>query len=447
MGSNVPFGSKTDYTEKTAPLSRDIIEWAKLNLTGPPGPKGEPGDTGDPGAKGDPGENAPAVKARYSANGVDFHLVYESGVDKYIQFSYDDGATWDAAIIELTGVKGDDGDAAPNVQIEYSSDGLSYQSTPTSPTNYIRFSLDGGLTWQDGIYVKGTDGTNGTNGTNAPAVVIQYSVDGVSYHTTYVPGTDKYIRFSVDGGSTWLVSDRFIGIDGAAGANAYLYIAWADDDQGTGFTLTFDSSKDYRAEVQTTSPITPNVSNFTGLWKKIKGETGSSGANAYVYVAYASDDAGSNFSLTPSDTLDYMAVKNTATYIASPQVSDFTGLWKKIKGNAGSNAEYIELPTATTVHGRIIAGIVEQPVGWTMDSGDNITNPLSSNPVDLVINHGTGKEIIAVEVKSITVDKQIHLIGAAAFGGWEDDDTKNYLNIKSFCETETTVGIYITFAS
>ena len=413
-GSNVPFGSKTDYTEKTAPLSRDIIEWAKQNLTGPPGPAGPKGDTGDTGAVGSAGENAPAVKVRYSADGINFHLVYNAGTDKYIQFSYDDGSTWDDAVIELTGVQGEQGNAAPNVQIEYSSDGLSYQDTQPDPTNYIRFSLDGGSTWQDGIYVRGDQGIQGEQGIQG--------IQGIQGETGPA------------------------GANGTNGTNAYLYIAWADDSDGNGFTLTFDSSKNYRAEIKTTSPITPNVSNFVGLWKYVKGPAGVNGQDVFQYIAYASDISGTGFTLVNSESLDYMAILFSYIEIVTPEVSDFAGLWFKRKGDNGSNASYIELPNAATLSGRCDA-IISQPAGWVIDSADQISNPLSTNPSDLIVYHNTDKEVIDVKVKSKTSDRQTLLVGAAAYSTFEDDDTKKYLCIKSFSETETALGIFIMFES
>ena len=52
------------------------------------------------------------------------------------------------------------------------------------------------------------------------------------------------------------------------------------------------------------------------------------GESSYAYIAYASDDAGADFSLTPSSALTYMAVLSTNEPIASPQASDFAGLWR-----------------------------------------------------------------------------------------------------------------------
>jgi hypothetical protein len=145
------------------------------------------------------------------------------------------------------------------------------------------------------------------------------------------------------------------GVDGVDGSSAYVYIAYASDSSGTGFTTTFNANLDYIAIKSTTTPIaTPQASDFTGLWKNykgaqgiqgIQGETGLTGAagadgtdgvNAYVYIAYASDSSGTGFTTTFDTNLDYVAIKATTTEIVTPQASDFTGLWKNYKGATGA---------------------------------------------------------------------------------------------------------------
>jgi hypothetical protein len=61
----------------------------------------------------------------------------------------------------------------------------------------------------------GVDGADGEDGAAAPEVAIQYSINGsTSWHDTYASG-DKYVRFSVDDGVTWTDGMKFIGEDGA----------------------------------------------------------------------------------------------------------------------------------------------------------------------------------------------------------------------------------------
>ena len=59
---------------------------------------------------------------------------------------------------------------------------------------------------------------------------------------------------------------------------------------------------------------------------------GPQGANAYLYIAYASDDEGTNFSLDPSDARPFIAALHSTSAIPEPDVDDFDGLWVRFKG-------------------------------------------------------------------------------------------------------------------
>ena len=126
---------------------------------------------------------------------------------------------------------------------------------------------------------------------------------------------------------------------GGGSGSGFLYIAYASDETGTGFTLTFDPALKFIAILYSETEIeTPVVGDFTGKWVKYignDGEDGDPGASAYVYIAYASDDTGTGFTTTFDPALDYIAIKATTTAIATPTASDFTGLWKKYKGEDG----------------------------------------------------------------------------------------------------------------
>lgn len=84
---------------------------------------------------------------------------------------------------------------------------------------------------------KGDSGANGTNGTN---------------------GTD--------------------GTDGTNGTNAYHYPAWASDTSGTGFTLVYDNTLAFQADIYSTSALTPTAVDYTGLWYKRIAADGAAGA-------------------------------------------------------------------------------------------------------------------------------------------------------------------------
>jgi hypothetical protein len=58
------------------------------------------------------------------------------------------------------------------------------------------------------------------------------------------------------------------------------------------------------------------------------GQNGTNGTNAYLYVAYAMDTSGDGFSLTPGLGLNYVAILNTNAPISNPTAANFAGLWK-----------------------------------------------------------------------------------------------------------------------
>ena len=63
--------------------------------------------------------------------------------------------------------------------------------------------------------------------------------------------------------------------------------------------------------------------------------TGEGGTSSFTYIAYASDDLGTDFTTVFDSALDFIAIKTSTTPLASPATSDFTGLWKNYKGAKG----------------------------------------------------------------------------------------------------------------
>ncbi len=81
-----------------------------------------------------------------------------------------------------------------------------------------------GIDWDDVGQIqgpKGDTGDAGADGDAAPDVLIQYSIDGNAPWTSgFISLSHKYIRFSTDGGESWSVSAKFVGQDGQDGAGA-----------------------------------------------------------------------------------------------------------------------------------------------------------------------------------------------------------------------------------
>lgn len=138
--------------------------------------------------------------------------------------------------------------------------------------------------------------------------------------------------------------------------SAYVYIGYASDANGTGFSMTPGPTLKYVAFLNTTSPLAnPQASDFDGLWEKYIGDDGAPGTpgdpgapgapgadgdDAYVYIAYASDANGTGFTMTFTGLHNFIAIKTTTTPIANPVASDFTGLWKQYAGEVTPGPHY-----------------------------------------------------------------------------------------------------------
>jgi hypothetical protein len=168
---------------------------------------------------GPKGDAAPAMQIQYSADNADWHSVFAEG-DYFIRFSVDAGNSWSSGV-QFVGLDGVDSFnyvayASDNTGIGWSltpSDTLKYRAEIHSSTELTPVEAD----FSGAIWVKylGNDGLDGDPGDNAPLTQIQYSADGsTDWHTTFAQATDKYIRISVDGGSTWADGMRIVGIDG-----------------------------------------------------------------------------------------------------------------------------------------------------------------------------------------------------------------------------------------
>lgn len=150
-------------------------------IRGPQGIPGEDGPQGEPGVQGDPGTPAPELDIQYSADNSSWSDSYTAG-DFYARFSTDGGSTWGSALLIRgeqglqgdegptgdTGPQGPAGTPAPALEIEYSADGNTWSTTYTTGDYYVRFSVDGGLTWGAGLMFRGPQGETGLTGAVGP---------------------------------------------------------------------------------------------------------------------------------------------------------------------------------------------------------------------------------------------------------------------------------------
>jgi hypothetical protein len=264
------------------------------------------------------------------------------------------------------------------------------------------------------IRVAGGPGPQGNDGEDS-FTYIGYATDGAGSGFAITPDpTRKYIALRNSNVPLVVVAaifsglwGKYLGEDGATGAagadgtSKYVFIGYADDAAGTGFTLTFNVSKAYIAFLVKSVDVPPLVAEFAGTWARylgtngtngtdgktihsgtgvppgglgvdgdyyidnnapktiygpktagawgagtsivgpagatgadgVTGAPGADGTNAFLYIAYADDAAGTGFTLIFDPNKNWIAIKQTSTLIPSPVVGDFAGLFTKYQGD------------------------------------------------------------------------------------------------------------------
>lgn len=179
----------------------------------------------------------------------------------------------------------------------------------------------------------------------AAGAVLQFSPDASAWKDSQEDG-DVYIRFrsASDASAAWSPAIALPqGAAGTNGKNAYMYVRYASDAEGTGFSPAPSSALPFIGIIVTDTELTSvDAAAFTGRWVRYqgeKGEPGEDGKSAYTYVAYASDNTGASFSLTPTSGLKYRAELHSDAPLASPNAADFAdAVWVKYIGDDGTGA-------------------------------------------------------------------------------------------------------------
>lgn len=232
--------------------------------------------------------------------------------------------------------------------------------TPTSgniPTNTTYWS----------VYAS-----KGERGNDAPYLRVQYSVDGTSWHDTFVTG-DKYIRSSNDNGSTWSSAIKIVGEDGLDGSDG--------EDGLTGAYTEYNFSKNTSPTVSPTTgwqstPPALNIGEYlwmrsrnvavggvVGSWststrisgekgdKGDKGDTGESASLLYLtatsqVMTYDGEGNADPTSQTITFTANLQNLTGTATFTATAYNSAGSSLGSVTLGGSGNtrtmtNAQFL----------------------------------------------------------------------------------------------------------
>lgn len=186
------------------------------------------------------------------------------------------------------------------VKVKYSSDNKNWHYNFESNDTFAKYSYDGGLTWTEGIKIRGTDGINGVPGQN-----------------------------------------------GADGQTYYTWIVYADDAFGNGLSLS-SNNKRYIGIAYNKPSSTPELKVSHYSFSKIQGDNGLDGSDGlpgtngldgktyYAWIKYA-DSPTSGMSDNPNGKA-YMGVAyNKTTPTESTNYSDYS--WSKIKGETGPQGD------------------------------------------------------------------------------------------------------------
>ena len=199
------------------------------------------------------------------------------------------------------GLPGEDGVDGTNYYfyVRYANDasGSGFSATPTQARKYVAFlsttvdqlnnppsNLFAGL-WMKYI---GEDGLPGQDGEDGNTILC---IDGTPNNAVGSDGdvaidTTNWIIFAPKASGVWPPGVSIIGPAGPPGTDgedgedgvgtdgedAFLYIAWADDAAGNGFTMVFDPNKSWIAMLQSDIEITPVQADFAGKWTKYRGD-------------------------------------------------------------------------------------------------------------------------------------------------------------------------------
>lgn len=137
----------------------------------------------------------------------------------------------------------------------------------------------------------------------AAGLECQFSADGESWHAVQQPG-DAFLRMRVrNSGGVWSDAFRLLaGPKGEPGRDAFLYVAYASDANGTGFSTTQSNSLKYRAEIHTSEEMHElSAEDFAGKWVKYLGEDGE-GTGDMRKDEYDTDNDGKVDSAAQADT-------------------------------------------------------------------------------------------------------------------------------------------------
>lgn len=198
-----------------------------------------------------------------------------------------------------------------------------------------------GINGKDGA--DGKNGIDGKNGTDGKTTYFAYADDSTGKGFSINPtATSKYIGTCVttetqkptraSAYSNWQLITGKDGKDGADGKTTYF--AYADDSTGKGFSINPTATSKYIGTCVTTEATQPLKASEYSNWQLIAGEDGTNGKDGAdgadgktTFIAYADDQYGNGFSVTPTETSKYIGTCVTTETTQPLKASEY-GNWQ-----------------------------------------------------------------------------------------------------------------------
>ena len=227
------------------------------------------------------------------------------------------------------------------------------------------------------------------------APIREFSMDGATLWHSVQVDADRYYREQRNGGEWSAAIALAVGPQGPQGADSFSYVAYASDNTGTDFNLTPSDTLKYRAEIHSTVELTPIESDFAGAtWVQYIGDDGK---DAPVVQYLFSVDGSSNWHPLPTSGDFFQKISVDGGVSWSPAIKfigdDGTGIAPQ--GTYDSGITYT-LNEGVTYNGSYYRSL----------TADNIGNQPDTSPAyweEMISKGDTGPEVKHIIKDSATV--------------------------------------------
>nr|DAL71812.1 MAG TPA: hypothetical protein [Caudoviricetes sp.] len=132
------------------------------------------------------------------------------------------------------------------------------------------------------------------------------------------------------------------------------------------------------------------------------GKAGTNGTSSYLYIAYASDAAGKGFSLIPSDSLPYRAEIVSETEITTPTAADFAGKWVRFVGQDGTAGAGFNTPITPVSDADAVTPETGKITPYIRQNGDNYELAGKKPDGETVVIGGSSGQSIIIDFATVS---------------------------------------------